>query len=261
MERVAEEIKSPNTCVPSGTIESLHLTNLSKYQGKARPIYSAYSPTLFESFVSFSMIGTGFSADQIKEFGRFFQNTQRYSSKNIPSWLSHPEKSTEVPDVIVKDVRDTVVIEVKASEIVFSRKCLKRNENWSPIHVRSLEMWGAGCTLRFPRFLRFRHDKSWKDAMTYSGKVPNENAFGPILITVSPWQKWYKLGDQQVKSGNPSPGMTLRNVVLILYTEQCTHVLVCFRINAKKQRATKKKVSSNHHVLAILTLCIVGDIS
>jgi ATP-dependent DNA ligase len=123
MGRVVEEIKSLNTCVLFGTIESLHLKNLSKHEERDSQTYiSSVLLTWFESFVSFSMIGTGFSADQIKEFGRFFQNTQKYNSKNLPSWLSHPEKSTEVPDVIVKDVRDTVVIEVKASEIVFSRK-------------------------------------------------------------------------------------------------------------------------------------------
>lgn len=123
MGRVVEETKLLNTCVLFGTIESLHLKNLSKHEERDSQTYiSSVLLTWFESFVSFSMIGTGFSADQIKEFGRFFQNTQKYNSKNLPSWLSHPEKSTEVPDVIVKDVRDTVVIEVKASEIVFSRK-------------------------------------------------------------------------------------------------------------------------------------------
>jgi ATP-dependent DNA ligase len=123
MGRVVEEIKLLNTCVLFATIENLHLKNLSKYQERDNStcIVSVLI-TWFGSFVSFSMIGTGFSADQIKEFGRFFQNTQKYNSKNLPSWLSHPEKSTDVPDVIVKDVRDTVVIEVKASEIVFSRK-------------------------------------------------------------------------------------------------------------------------------------------
>ncbi|KAI8338401.1 ATP dependent DNA ligase domain-containing protein [Chlamydoabsidia padenii] len=111
-------------------------------------------------FVSFSMIGTGFSINQIKEFGQFFRNIQKYNSKNIPSWLSHPEKSTEVPDVIVNNIRDAAVIEVKASEIVFS------------------QMWGAGCTLRFPRFVRFRHDKSWKEVLTYSEMLQTRRSTG-----------------------------------------------------------------------------------
>ncbi|CAO3595413.1 unnamed protein product [Absidia cylindrospora] len=101
-------------------------------------------------FVSFSMIGTGFSFDEIKEFGKFFKDTQRYDPKKLPPWLAHPEKSTDIPDVLVKDFHNAVVIEVKASEVVFS------------------QMWSAGCTLRFPRFIRFRHDKSWKETMTYS---------------------------------------------------------------------------------------------
>ncbi|KAI8092888.1 ATP dependent DNA ligase domain-containing protein [Halteromyces radiatus] len=101
-------------------------------------------------FVSFSMIGTGFSFDEIKEFGKFFQDIRKYNPRNLPSWLDHPERSTEAPDVLVNDYRNAVVIEVKASEVVFS------------------QMWGAGATLRFPRFIRFRHDKSWNDCMTYS---------------------------------------------------------------------------------------------
>ncbi|ORX59718.1 ATP-dependent DNA ligase [Hesseltinella vesiculosa] len=101
-------------------------------------------------FTSFSMIGTGYTMDQIKEFNTLLRDIQTYNPQRLPDWFDHPEKSTERPDVLVNDFRDGIVIEVKAAQIVFS------------------QMWSAGCTLRFPRFIKFRHDKTWEDVMTFT---------------------------------------------------------------------------------------------
>lgn len=48
---------------------------------------------------------------------------------------------------------------------------------------QSLDMYGAGSTLRFPRFMSFRTDKSWKDILTYTGKdffTQNERRFSHV---------------------------------------------------------------------------------
>ncbi|KAG0180060.1 DNA ligase (ATP) [Apophysomyces sp. BC1034] len=103
-------------------------------------------------FLTFTMLGTGYTVDELDEFGKILENLQPYNAKNQPSWLVHPEKSDEVPDVIVHYAK-SVVVEVKATEIVWGN------------------MFGSGSTLRFPRFMRFRKDKSWSDIMTYSEMV------------------------------------------------------------------------------------------
>lgn len=68
------------------------------------------------------MIGTGYTYDEINQFGQFFQNIQPYRAQNQPPWLNHPIRSTEVPDVLVSNYEKAVVIEVKAAEITSSSK-------------------------------------------------------------------------------------------------------------------------------------------
>ena len=51
------------------------------------------------------------------------------------------------PDVIIKDLSKSVVLEVKASEL------------------QSTGMYPTGYTLRFPRVMRIRNDKPWNEAM------------------------------------------------------------------------------------------------
>ncbi|KAF7730847.1 hypothetical protein EC973_001365 [Apophysomyces ossiformis] len=103
-------------------------------------------------FLTFSMLGTGYTVDELDEIGKMLENFEPYNPKNQPSWLVHPERSDEVPDVIVH-YAESVVVEVKATEIVWGN------------------MFGSGSTLRFPRFMRFRKDKSWSDIMTYTEMV------------------------------------------------------------------------------------------
>ena len=51
------------------------------------------------------------------------------------------------PDLVLNDLEQSVVLEVKASELMVS------------------EAFPTKCTLRFPRVLKIRYDKSWNDAM------------------------------------------------------------------------------------------------
>ena len=55
---------------------------------------------------------------------------------------------TDRPDVYIADVSQSVVLEVRAGEVVVS------------------EEYPAGHTLRFPRVLKIRYDKPWNEAMT-----------------------------------------------------------------------------------------------
>ena len=54
----------------------------------------------------------------------------------------------EKPDVII-DPKDSLIVQVKASEITNSEK------------------YKCQCTMRFPRVERVRDDKSWYDCMTF----------------------------------------------------------------------------------------------
>ncbi|KAG2216309.1 hypothetical protein INT45_011241 [Circinella minor] len=100
-------------------------------------------------FMTFCTLGTGYTVDELEVFKKKFKELEPYNPKRQPEWLKHPEKSDENPEVVV-DYRRNVVVEVKASEIVWGN------------------MYGAGTTLRFPRFMSFREDKTWKDIMTWT---------------------------------------------------------------------------------------------
>lgn len=55
----------------------------------------------------------------------------------------------ERPDLIVRDLSKSLVVEVKASELLVSNNYL-----------------ASGYTLRFPRILKVRYDKDWCEALS-----------------------------------------------------------------------------------------------
>ena len=75
---------------------------------------------------------------------------KKYDSKNPPSLYGNwkPAQS-EKPDVYIDDPSVSIILEVKAAEIVPS------------------ETFPAKVTLRFPRVVKTRFDKSWNDALQY----------------------------------------------------------------------------------------------
>ena len=75
---------------------------------------------------------------------------KKYDSKNPPTLFGNwkPAQS-EKPDVYLDDPSVSIILEVKAAEIVPS------------------ETFPAKVTLRFPRVVKTRFDKSWNDALQY----------------------------------------------------------------------------------------------
>ena len=54
------------------------------------------------------------------------------------------------PDVYITDISKSVVLEIRAGELVVS------------------DQYPTMYTLRFPRVLKIRYDKNWDDAFTYT---------------------------------------------------------------------------------------------
>ncbi|ORY95305.1 ATP dependent DNA ligase domain-domain-containing protein [Syncephalastrum racemosum] len=100
-------------------------------------------------FMTFAIVGTGYTINEMDEIGQVFQHMEKYNNKKHPPWFMHPQGSSEKPHVLV-DYDSSYIIEVKAAEITHSNQ------------------FGCGYTLRFPRFVRIRKDKSWRDCMSYS---------------------------------------------------------------------------------------------
>ncbi|KAI9322804.1 ATP dependent DNA ligase domain-containing protein [Dichotomocladium elegans] len=100
-------------------------------------------------FMTFAMLGTGYTLGELDIFKDAFENATSFNPRRHPPWLIHPERSDENPDVII-DYTSSLVVEVKAAEIVYGNQ------------------FGASWTLRFPRFISFRQDKAWKDVMSWN---------------------------------------------------------------------------------------------
>ncbi|KAI8888833.1 DNA ligase/mRNA capping enzyme [Backusella circina FSU 941] len=129
-------------------------------------------------FITYAMIGIGFKDDDLKELSQTITSTVPYNRNNQPEWLGHPKRSNEEPDVII-DYRQSLVFEIKATQIVTAS------------HV------GMTHSLRFPRFVRVRKDKSWKDCMTVKdveealseGRVGQKRVSPNALVVQGPKKK------------------------------------------------------------------------
>jgi DNA ligase-4 len=58
--------------------------------------------------------------------------------------------AAEKPDLVINDLDKSVILEIKASEIMTS------------------EAFPTHCSLRFPRVMKIRYDKNWNEAMNRS---------------------------------------------------------------------------------------------
>ncbi|TPX53672.1 hypothetical protein CcCBS67573_g09676 [Chytriomyces confervae] len=103
-------------------------------------------------YITFCKFGSGYTLSQIDEIAHEASgHWQPFDPRSPPSWLIHPPQSKEKPDMILHP-RYSRVVSVKAAEVVESTQ------------------YAAGFTLRFPRFVNVRLDKSIEGgALTRSG--------------------------------------------------------------------------------------------
>lgn len=79
-----------------------------------------------------------------------------FDPKNIPQWLECGQGNIEKPDVLIAPDQ-SFVCTVAGAEIVKS------------------DRFGANCTVRFPRFIAYRKDKTCMDIMTMDGTDSSVN--------------------------------------------------------------------------------------
>ncbi|KAI9247434.1 hypothetical protein BDA99DRAFT_525900 [Phascolomyces articulosus] len=160
------------------------------------------STTKEPKFMTFCMLGTGYTVDELDKFKEKFKELEPYDAQRQPEWLIHPEKSDENPEMIV-DYRRSVVVEVKASEIIWGNT------------------YGSGSTLRFPRFMSFREDKTWEDIMTWSdmNKAKREGTLGGQKRSVTdkdftgqPKKRKTSAAARKTKLGFSHQGVDTRNI-------------------------------------------------
>lgn len=100
--------------------------------------------------ISFCKVGSGYKFTEIETISRQSEGKWRaYDHRRPPAWFVHPANSKEKPDMILPP-EHAQVIQVKAAEITPS------------------DTYGAGYTLRFPRFVQIRTDKDIDGVMTFS---------------------------------------------------------------------------------------------
>lgn len=121
---------------------TVFLLGIRKTTNKADPRQSTIHP--------FCKVGTGYSIPELYELrAKLKSEWRRYDTRMPPSyfWDWTPGMS-ERPDAFIQDPSHSVVLEVRAAEIVVS------------------DQYPTNYTLRFPRVNRIRYDKNWDDSMT-----------------------------------------------------------------------------------------------
>jgi DNA ligase-4 len=102
-----------------------------------------------EQWISLVRVGSGLSMFLMQEItSQLMENMIDLTSSTCPEWLQLPLNAKEKPDCVIKNIEDSIVLEITAAEIQKS------------------DTWPSGGTLRFPRVVRWRQDKSHLDVIS-----------------------------------------------------------------------------------------------
>ncbi|ESO08239.1 hypothetical protein HELRODRAFT_75449 [Helobdella robusta] len=92
---------------------------------------------------TFCKVGTGLTNIQLVELNfKLSKEWITFSKNNFPSWLKLPSTFKQKPDVVIKDPKKSIVLQIKATDLIKS------------------DQYQSKYTLRFPRVERIRYDKN-----------------------------------------------------------------------------------------------------
>jgi len=96
-------------------------------------------------------VGSGYSNDELEILRqRLKESWKKYETRKPPSIFGHwIPAMAERPDVYIDNPSASIILETKAAEIT------------------STDSFPTKLTLRFPRVVKIRYDKSWEDSMKY----------------------------------------------------------------------------------------------
>lgn len=144
----------------AGVGDSLDLVVLGAYHGRGKRTnaYGAYLLGSYnsetEEYETICKIGTGFSDEMLEQLHTTLSQTVIEKPR---SYYSYDKGSNTQPDVWFEP---TMVWEVLTADL-----------SLSPIYKAGIDELGKGVSLRFPRFIRIRDDKSVENATTSSQVV------------------------------------------------------------------------------------------
>ena len=125
-------------------------------------------------------VGSGFNAIELNTIRNQLKNKwKKYEPRAPPSYYGQWTPSmNDRPDIYIENPSESVLLEIKAAEIVPTTS------------------FPAKVTLRFPRLVKIRHDKAWSDALKHDELLQH---YDTSLTTLNTNNALYETGKEQLQ--------------------------------------------------------------